>query len=182
MEGMGLFFPQAHADFSHWVPEEERSDLLSAYEKRLFGEDKDMRMAAARMWFKYTESCSLLKHDPELVEEAAKDDAVVYGAGHLDAFYFRSRMFLEEGQLLSNLHRLAHLPAIIIQGGHDVIAPPFSAYLVHRAWPGSVLHIAADAGHSPSEPGIRTKVIQALEQFKHDMKFDASYLGASGTV
>lgn len=182
MKGMELFFPKAHTDFACWIPEDERHDLLSAYEKRLFGNDHDMRMAAARMWFKYTESCSLLAHDPQLVEEAVKNETVVYGTGRLDAFYFRNKMFFEDGQLLANLHRIAHLPAMIVQGGHDVIATPLSAYHVHKGWPGSVLHITADAGHSPSEPGIRVKLMQALEQFKRDRKFDARLLKASGPV
>jgi proline iminopeptidase len=182
MKGMGLFFPKAQGDFANWIPEDERHDLLTAYEKRLFGEDEEMRMTAARMWFKYTEGCSLLAHDPELVEQAVKNDPVVYGTGRLDAFYFRNQMFFEDGQLIANIDRIAHLPVMIVQGGHDVIAPPLSAYLVHQAWPGSVLHIATDAGHSPSEPGIRVKVMQALEQFKRDLKFDARSLEASGPV
>ncbi len=182
LHGMCHFFPKAHKDFMGWIPAEERSDILAAYEKRLFCDDYETRMAAARMWFKYTESCSLLRHDPQLVEEAAKNDPIVYGVGRLDAFYFRNHMFLEADQLIENLTRIAHLPLMIVQGGHDVIATPQAAYRVHRAWPGSVLHIAHDAGHSPSEPGIRTKVIQALEQFKRDRKFDAVQLQASGPV
>lgn len=182
MHGMHLFFPKAYHDFVKWLPEGEQSDLLAAYEKRLFGDDGDSRMHAARMWFKYTEGCSLLQHDPKLVEEAAKNDAVVYGVGRLDAYYFRNRMFLDEGQLIGNISRIAHLPLMIVQGGHDVIAPPDAAYRVHRAWPGSVLHIVHDAGHSPSEPGIRKKVIQALEQFKRERRFDADTLQASGPV
>ena len=180
--GMRRFFPKAHADFSGWIPEQERNDILSAYEKRLFSDDTDTRMAAARMWFTYTESCSLLRHDPELVEEAAKNDPVVYGVGRLDAFYFRNHMFLEADQLVRNIGRIAHLPLMIVQGGHDVIAPPEAAYRVHRAWPGSVLHIAADAGHSPSEPGLRIKIMQAIEQFKRDRRFDPGTLNASGPV
>jgi proline iminopeptidase len=182
MRGMELFFPKAHEDFACWIPEEERHDLLTAYKKRLFGEDGALRMEAARRWFKYTESCSLLAHDPQLVEEAVKNETVVYGTGRLDAFYFRNKMFLEDGQLVANIKRIAHLPVVIVQGGHDVIAPPLSAYQVHRAWPGSVLHIAADAGHSPSEQGIRVKVMQAIEHFKRDRKFDAKLLEASGPV
>lgn len=182
MYGMRRFFPKAHADFACFVPEEERNDLLTAYEKRLFCEDPDGRMAAARMWFKYTEGCSLLRHDSELVESAAKNDPVVYGTGRLDAFYFRNNMFLEADQLIAKMARIAHLPVMIAQGGHDVIAPPEAAYRVHRAWPGSVLHIVADAGHSPSEPGIRVKLMQAIEQFKRDGKFDPVSLGASGPV
>jgi proline iminopeptidase len=182
MQGMEKFFPRAHEDFASWIPEEERHDLLTAYEKRLFGEDQAMHMAAARRWFKYTESCSLLAHNPELVEEAVKDEPIVYGTGRLDAFYFRNQMFLDADQLVANIHRIAHLPVMIVQGGHDVIAPPHSAYRVHQAWPGSVLHIAADAGHSPSEPGIRSKVMQAIECFKRYREFDAKQLGASGPV
>lgn len=57
-------------------------------------------------------------------------------------------------KLVANIGRIAHLPIMIVQGGHDVIAPPEFAYRVHRAGAGSVLHIVPDAGHSPSEPGI----------------------------
>jgi len=180
--GMRRFFPKAHSDFVEWVPEQERNDILTAYEKRLFSDDPELRMAAARMWFKYTESCSLLRHDPALVEEAAKNDPVVYGTGRLDASYFRNNMFLSPDQLVANVGRIAHLPVMIVQGGHDVIAPPESAYRVHKAWPGSVLHIVADAGHSPAESGIRRKLIQALEQFKREQRFDAAVLEASGPV
>lgn len=181
-DGMRRFYPKAHADFVCWVPEEERQDVLTAYEKRLFCDDAERRMETARMWFKYSEACSLLRHDPELVEEASKNDNVAYGTGRLDAFYFRNQMFLEPDQLLANMGRITHLPLMIVQGGHDVIAPPEAAYRLHRAWRGSVLHIAADAGHSPSEPGIRRKAIQALEQFKRDKRFDAATLTASGPV
>ena len=139
-------------------------------------------MAAARMWFKYAESCSLLRHDPDLVEQASKDDAVVYGTGRLDAFYFRNNMFLSERELEQGVARIAHLPVMILQGGHDVIAPPQAAYKLHRAWPDSVLHIVPDAGHSPSEPGIRRKAIEALELFKRRRSFDPKQLSASGPV
>jgi proline iminopeptidase len=180
--GMRRFFPKAYSDFVEWIPEQERNDILTAYERRLFSEDRDTRMAGARRWFKYTEGCSLLRHDPTLVEEAAKNDPVVYGTGRLDAFYFRNNMFLETDQLVANIGRIAHLPVMIVQGGHDVIAPPEAAYRVHREWPGSVLHIAHDAGHSPVEPGIRRMVIQVLERFKRDRRFDAGALEASGPV
>ena len=91
-------------------------------------------------------------------------------------------MFLEPGQLIRDIDRISHLPVAIIQGGHDVIAPPAAAYGVHRAWPGSLLHIVPDAGHSPLEPGIRRKVIEVIEYFKRHQCFDAAALQASGPV
>jgi hypothetical protein len=67
-------------------------------------------MAAARRWFRFTESCSLLRFDPALVEEASKNDQVVYGVGRLDAYYFRNRTFLRENQLLQGVGRIEELP------------------------------------------------------------------------
>jgi proline iminopeptidase len=168
---MGNFYPWAYDEFINWLPASERSDLLSAYEQRLFGDDADLRMAAARRWFRYTESCSLMRYDPELVEQSSKNDTVVIGVGRLDAFYFRNRMFLPENGLLQALGKIDHLPLMIIQGGHDVIAPPVAAYRLHRMWRNSILHLVPDAGHAPSEPGIRIAAIQALEQFKRQMRF-----------
>jgi proline iminopeptidase len=52
-----------------------------------------------------------------------------------------------------------------------VITPPQAAYRLHRAWPGSVLHVVPDAGHAPSEAGIRVRLLQALEQFRQEEKF-----------
>ena len=61
---------------------------------------------------------------------------------------------------------MTHLPCKIIQGAHDMIATPNSAFRLHKAWPGSVLTLVADAGHAPSEAGIISALIQATEQFK----------------
>jgi proline iminopeptidase len=106
----------------------------------------------------------------------------VYGTGRLDVFYVKNNMFLEKDQLISGVHRVAHLPLMIVQGGHDMISSPESAYRLYRAWPGAMLHIPADAGHSPPEPGIRNKLIRALEYFKHHRRFDVAALEASGPV
>lgn len=75
--------------------EEGRQGALAACERRLFSGSKDSQMTAARYWFKYSEACSLLRHDSELDEKATKNDAVVYGTGRLDALYFRNNMSLK---------------------------------------------------------------------------------------
>jgi proline iminopeptidase len=96
---------------------------------------------------------------------------VVYSTARLHVHYFRHRMFLKQDQPIGNIERIAHLPAMLVQGGHDVITPPQAAYRLHRAWPGSVLHAVPAAGHAPSEAGIRVRLVQALEQFRQEGKF-----------
>ena len=171
IHGMRRFFPRAHEDFVNFIPEEERQDLLQAYLDRMTGDDEQSRGEAIRAWVRYSASCSLLRHDPDGVEEQAADQKTSIGMGRLDVWYFKNRLFLEEDQLINNIEAVKHLPCKIIQGGHDMIATPNSAFRLHKAWPDSVLKIVNDAGHAPSEPGIVSALIEATEQFKEMGKF-----------
>ncbi|MBC3269722.1 prolyl aminopeptidase [Pseudomonas sp. SWRI81] len=171
IHGMRRFFPRAHEDFVNFIPEEERQDLLQAYLERMTGDDEKLSGEAIRGWVRYSASCSLLRHDPDGVEDQAADEQTSTGLGRLDVWYFKNRLFLEEDQLINNLEAIKHLPCKIIQGGHDMIATPNSAFRLHKAWPDSVLKIINDAGHSPSEPGIVSALIEATEQFKESGKF-----------
>ena len=63
--------------------------------------------------------------------------------------------FLErDDQLLRDVRRIRHIPAVIVQGRYDVVCPMRSAWDLHRAWPEAELRIVPDAGHSAFEPGI----------------------------
>jgi proline iminopeptidase len=55
--------------------------------------------------------------------------------------------------------RIRHIPAVIVQGRYDVVCPARSAWDLHRAWPEAKLIVVPDAGHSMSEPGIRSALI-----------------------
>lgn len=73
--------------------------------------------------------------------------------------------FKEDGWLLKNVDKIRHIPAWIVQGRYDVVCPATSAYELHEAWPESKLFIIQDAGHSASEPGIKSKLIEATDYF-----------------
>ena len=165
MNGMALFFPEAHAAFAAEVGAEERGNLLQAYALRLFGDDAAAGRQAARAWSIYEGRCAFLRPNAEAIADVGAD-AVSLGIGRLEAHYFLHAGFLEEGQLLAHLHRIAHLPAVIVQGHYDVICPPASAYRLHQAWPGSRLTVVEDAGHAASEPGTAAALVAATEQWR----------------
>ena len=83
----------------------------------------------------------------------------------IECHYFVNRAFLEPNQLLNDVHKIAHIPGVIVQGRYDVICPVTSAWDLHQAWPNSRLEIIADAGHSASEPGIRRALVKATDRF-----------------
>jgi proline iminopeptidase len=78
--------------------------------------------------------------------------------------------FFSDDQLLRNVSRIAHLPAVIVQGRYDVICPPVSAWRC-ISLAGSVLQMIPDAGHGAMEKGIARALVAATEQFKRRRSF-----------
>ena len=68
-------------------------------------------------------------------------------------------------QILRDVGRIRHIPAVIVQGRYDVVCPMRSAWDLHRAWPEADLRIVPDAGHSAFEPGIVHELITATDRF-----------------
>ncbi|MEW8429189.1 MAG: prolyl aminopeptidase, partial [gamma proteobacterium symbiont of Ctena orbiculata] len=73
--------------------------------------------------------------------------------------------FLRPNQLLAESAKLADIPGVIVQGRYDLICPMASAWELHNAWPGSELKVIGDAAHSAAEPGIRSALIEATDNF-----------------
>ncbi len=74
--------------------------------------------------------------------------------------------FLTEDQLIRNVGRITHLPAVIIQGRYDVVCPALSAWRLHEAWPQASFDLVEDAGHAAFEPGIVRALVAATERFR----------------
>jgi proline iminopeptidase len=167
LNGIRWFYPDAHAQFVAPIAEADRGDLLPAFCQKLFGDDVAAGVEAARAWGRYEGRTIHLLPDPA-VEAQFGGEAVALGVGRLEAHYFSHAGFLGEDQLIRQVDRIRHLPAVIIQGRYDVICPPLSAWRLHQAWPEASFHIIPDAGHGAFEPGIARALVRATEQFKRD--------------
>ncbi|MFZ6747692.1 prolyl aminopeptidase [Undibacterium sp. Ren11W] len=170
VNGMKNFYPEVHQRFAEAIPVDERHDLLQAYVKRLFCDDPAIYMEAARNWSRYEGSCLFLDPQPQAIADFESDE-VSLGIGRLEAHYMLNAAFMEEDQLIKNIAKISHLPAVIVQGRYDVICPPVSAYRLHQAWPTAKYHVIGDAGHAAMEPGIAAELVRATEQFKQHGKF-----------
>ena len=62
------------------------------------------------------------------------------------------------------MHKIAHIPGVIVQGRYDMICPPRSAYTISRLWPQCDLRMVRNAGHALSEPGISAELVRAMDQ------------------
>ncbi len=164
--GLRNIFPEAWRAFTDPIPAAERSDLLTAYHRRLTDPDPAVHMPAARAWGTYEGSCSTLMPSPETVAYFA-GDVVSLGLARIEAHYFKHDIFLPENSLLANVDRIRKIPGVIVQGRYDAVCPIVSADDLHRAWPEAEYHVIPDAGHSAWEPGICAALVRACEKFKN---------------
>lgn len=162
--GMRNFFPREWEAFAGHVAPEERGDLLAAFGRRLASDDPALNLPAARAWSRYEGSCIALRPNPATADAFAAD-AMALGVGRLEAHYFQHGAFLRPNQLLDGLGAIRHLPCFIVHGRYDVICPLRYALALHDAWPGSVLRVIDDAGHTSVEPGIAEALVAATDAF-----------------
>lgn len=163
--GMSTLFPEAWREFARILPESEHDNLLHAYHARLVDAAPAVYLPAARAWAHYEAACSTLLPNEALIS-SFESDAVALSLARIEAHYFLNNIFLPENSLLSNLHKIRHLPAVIVQGRYDAVCPIITADELARAWPEAFYEVIDDAGHSAFEPGIARALVEATEAFK----------------
>lgn len=162
--GVSELFPDRWQDFVEPIPESERHDLMSAYHRRLTGDDPGVRLRAAKAWSVWEGSTSTLLPSAE-VRRTFEEDEMALAMARIEAHYFVNGGFMEEGQLLRDIDRIRHIPGVIVQGRYDVVCPPVSAWELSAAWPEAELRIVPDAGHAAFEPGNVHELVSATDRF-----------------
>ena len=132
LHGMRTIFPEAWRDFAEHLPEDERSDLLGNYYRRLVDRNPDRHRPAARAWSRYEAACSTLYPTVRAPFET-DHGGFALALSRIEAHYFAHGTFLPEGWPWAQLERVRHLPCTIVQGRYDIVCPPVTADALARA-------------------------------------------------
>ena len=162
--GASAVYPDKWDEFIAGIPEHERGDLVGAYYRRLTAEDPDVQLAAAKAWSKWEGETVTLLPSPGTIEEFTEPKKAI-AVARIENHYMKAGGWLEEGQLLRGAEKLRGIPAVIVQGRHDMCTPPRAAWALHRAWPEADLVIVPDGGHLYNEPGVLDGLIRATDRF-----------------
>lgn len=165
-EGCSNIYPDVWEPYLNFIPNAERSNMISAYYKRLTSENEDIRNKAAKIWSIWEGSTSRLHMDQELISKSGEDQFALAFA-RIECHYFINKGFFDyDGYLLDQVDRFRSIPAIIVQGRYDVVCPMMTAWDLHKKWPEAELKIVQDAGHASFESGITHELILATEKYK----------------
>lgn len=163
-QGASRLFPDYWQDFISPVAPSERDDMLGAYHRLLTGKDELRRLAAAKAWSVWEGRTATLLPDERVASHFAQPH-VALSLARIECHYFVNDAFLRSNQLLDDAPRLDGIPGLIVHGRYDAICPLENAWELHNAWSGSELSIVADAGHAATEPGIRGRLVEALDYY-----------------
>lgn len=170
-EGASRIFPDIWEKYLAPIPENERSDMVDAYYKRLTSNDEFTRMQAAKAWSLWEGRTASLTSSQRIVDHFG-DAHTALSLARIECHYFKHDSFLKPNQILENTNKLTDIPGTIIQGRYDMICPMESAWELHQAWPNSILKIIPDAGHAASEPGIVSELVKTCDDLAHTIEKD----------
>jgi proline iminopeptidase len=163
--GASNLFPDAHDRYKAPIPEAERGDLITAYHQRLTHSDRATRIEAARAWAGW-EGETLSLQGPKGKPTRFDEDRFVEAFARIECHYFVNRGFFpEDGWLLKQAYRFAHIPGWIAHGRYDVVTPLSSAWALTKVWPSAQLDIIPDAGHASLETGTVDSLVRATDRF-----------------
>ncbi|WP_189223627.1 prolyl aminopeptidase [Saccharothrix coeruleofusca] len=162
--GMRRLFPVEWERFRAGAPE-DAADLVVAYDRLLNDPDPAVRQKAADDWVEWEHS--ILSLDPDHAPPPqAQDPAWRMAFARITAHYFRHGAWLEEGQVLRGMPRLAGIPGTMVHGRLDLQGPLLTAWEVDRAWPAGELVVVRGASHSVRDAGMAEALVAALDSYR----------------
>lgn len=163
--GTRMIFPEAYDALVAWLPPELRHDPLSGYYSKVMNPDPEISGAAAFNLCLFSAATVNVTPDPEAIEKF-RDPAVALPLARLALHYNVNRFFLQPDQLLTELHRITHLPCTMVSGRHDVTTAAEGAWTLHKAWPGSTRTVVDGAAHRLGHPDLARAFMGAIESMK----------------
>lgn len=142
--------------------EYKHTDFFEAHNRLLFSKKEADNLKALTYWGTYEHKLGQL--DPQF-EAPTELDEKFLNCARIAFYYDRHQFFLTDNQILRNIGKIKHIPAIIAHNRLDFCCTVKQAWELHKALPKSTLKICADIGHStPSLLKEVKKMIRRAEK------------------
>ena len=94
---------------------EATGQMVNHYYELLCGADELKRFAAAKAWATWEASIATLDPNPQFLNHFT-DAHFALALARIECHYFVNQCFFEPNQLLANMHKISHIPGIIVHG------------------------------------------------------------------
>lgn len=164
--GASQIYPEVWKEFIDLVPVEQRNDIITFYYHLLINESESVKQKATLTLGRWEMTLSNMYPDEQFWSQQF-DFAQMYTLSLLEMYYSQHQFFLErDGDLLKNMDRIRHIPAVIAHGRYDMICSIQSAFELHQAWPEAEFWVIPDAGHTIFELAGTHHAIEIMDRFR----------------
>lgn len=155
--GAAKFYPEYYREFINVLPVESRLEPLQGYHKMLTSDNEVAVIAASKAWYLWELRLSSIEHHH--VSMAHVQDAhQALCMAKTSCHYFVNQCYLSPHYILDAIHKINHLPAVVIHGRYDMVCQLAHADRLVRQWENAQLQIIPGAGHS----GFESQTIDAI--------------------
>ena len=102
---------------------------------------------------KLSKATSKLYVSEDNISKAYDDDFALQFARIENHYFFNRGFFKTDSQILDDVHKIRHIPTVIVQGRYDMVCPMRSAWDLKQVFPEAELKIISNAGHASMEAG-----------------------------
>lgn len=162
--GAAAQFPEAWERLRSILPEPESLDYPRQLFEMVAGTDSEARKLAVDEWAYYEirmVSVTMTDDTAEGLIDQWAESLMPFSL--LENWYMMNGCFLEDGQLLRDADRIAHIPTFIVHGRFDTICRPRGAWELARRLDNAHLEITDNAGHSQNEPANLEALVRGGE-------------------
>jgi proline iminopeptidase len=167
-------YPGLRDDFLSVLPEDERTDPLPNFYRRILDADAAIHTPAIRAWGGTESTLSEIapKRTRLDLAELANTTRPMPATPSMEAHYFQHDCFMRPHQLMDNADNLNGIPGVIVQGRYDFLCPPATSHALAQRWLDAEVRIVEGAGHSLYDPGIRDAVMKAIADVASKRRVD----------
>ena len=160
--GVNKIMPDYWNEFISGFEVANSKQLIEELHRRVFSDDEQIQLAAARAWSLWAGRVVTNCFDSEYGLDMDKPEKLVNEV-RIEMHYARHRYFIDENQILDNIHLVPNVPVKIIHGRQDLTCLPESSWLLHNAINGSSLTMVKNTGHLAGEPAMINALVDATD-------------------
>lgn len=153
--GLATHFPESWQQYIEVVPENMRKNTVKYYYEQIQNKDQKIADDHIRRWNVNEDSAVSIDPDlPAIEQSSAEIDDKARSVALIEAHYFVNDCFMPENYIYKNAKKLSKIPTIIVQGRHDHVCPPETAYKLSKAI-GENCHLQITSGSHAREGAFR---------------------------
>lgn len=161
--GVNKLFPDYWEEFMSYFSDEEKSHPITTLHDRVFSNDKNIQIEAAKAWALWAGRVVTHSLVDEYVLETDDENKLINEV-KIEMHYAKNKYFIKENQILENISKIPDVPITLIHGRKDLTCLPESSWSLHKALPVSRLLYVNNAGHLASEPAMIDALIRVTDQ------------------